>query len=357
MERYLKSWFQKGISAGILILLLAGTVFAQLQQDPNRKCMICHGKEDLKEKIGPGKYKSLYINYKDFKASVHGNKLCVDCHTDVTVIPHPKRPKKIHCLQCHYEGNVVNAPVKKAPEKYKESVHGKALREGKKNAPDCMDCHTTHYVRRPTDTLSTVYKKNVIKTCGRCHIKELQDYLQGIHGKALMSGDMDAPVCNDCHTEHDILPPSDPRSSIYPKNVIHTCEKCHGDVKLMKRKGVPVKQVQSFEESFHGIALKFGVVTAANCVSCHGAHLILPQDDPNSPINPKNLAKTCGKCHPRASENVAKGKFHVLPEEKSAGIVYYVSLFFKWFTLLVLAGLMLHIVLDIVGRLRKGVSK
>jgi hypothetical protein len=314
--------------------------------------MVCHGKKDIKTQVKPGRYKSLYIDYDSFVSSVHGEKSCVDCHTDVTVIPHSQKPKKIHCLQCHYEGNVVHAPVEKLPEKYKESIHGRALMEGNPNAPDCKDCHTVHSVRSPEDTLSTVYRPNVIKTCGKCHINELTQYNEGIHGQALKRGDPDAPVCNDCHTEHDILPPEDPRSTLYPKNVIKTCSKCHADVKMMKRKGVPVEQVKAFEESFHGIALEFGIVTAANCVSCHEAHLILPSSDPNSPINPKNLPTTCGKCHPKASTNVAKGKFHVLPEEPESGIVFYVALFFKWFTLLILAGLILHIILDLIRRVR-----
>jgi hypothetical protein len=355
MRNFTRSTLERVAEGIVLLLLILGIPWAQ-ENDPNRKCMICHGKKEIKTQVAPGKYKSLYIDYKEFRSSVHGEKACTDCHTDVVMIPHPRKPKRIHCLQCHYEGNVVNAPVEKSPEKYKESVHGKALKRGDPKAPDCYDCHTTHYVRSPKDTLSTVNRKNVIRTCGHCHLKEFSDYSDGIHGKAVRAGDPDAPVCNDCHTEHDILPPTDPRSTLYPKNVIKTCGKCHADVKMMKRKGVPVKQVEAFKESFHGIALEYGIVTAANCVSCHGAHLILPSSDPKSPIHPANLVKTCGKCHPRAGENVARGKFHIIPEERSAGIVYYVGLFFKWFTLLVLAGLMLHIVLDIIGRIKRSAA-
>lgn len=257
------------------------------------------------------------------------------------------------CVECHYEGNVVGAPVEKYPEKYKESIHGRALAEGNPKAPDCKDCHTVHAVLPPTDPRSPIHKTHVPQTCGHCHTEELLDYSEGIHGQALLKRhDLNAPACNDCHTEHDILPPTDPRSRINAENVIHVCAECHANTQIMKREGVPVKQVQAYKESFHGIAVKFGVVTAANCVSCHGAHKILPQSDPRSPIHPKNLARTCGKCHPNASENVAKGRFHVLPHEPSAGIVYYVSTFFKWFTFLVLLGLMIHIVLDLIGRIR-----
>jgi len=335
----------------IFFLILTG-ISVSRETDENHRCMVCHGRKGMKVKVAPKKYLSLYIDYKKFRESVHGEKLCTDCHTDVVVIPHLKRPKKIDCLQCHYEGNVFGAPVEKFPEKYKESVHGKARKEGKPNSPVCIDCHTTHYVRSPEDTLSSVYKTNVIRVCGKCHLHELSTYNDGVHGKALSRGDKDAPSCNDCHREHDILPPNDPRSSLHPKNVVMTCARCHADVKVMKRKGVPVEQVKAFKESFHWIALKFGVLSAANCVSCHGSHLILSSTDPRSPIHPRNLAKTCGKCHPRADENVAKGKFHILPEEPKSGIVFYVSLFFKWFTFLILAALVFHIILDLIGRVR-----
>lgn len=340
----------------LMTLVSYGSLMAQPPAnaiDPNEKCMICHGKKDLKVKVAPGKFKSLYVDYSAFKHSIHREKACVDCHTDVSVIPHPRPPKKRHCLECHYEGNVVGAPITKHPEKYKESIHARAMKEGNPNAPDCKDCHTTHKVLPPSNPESPIYKVNVPQTCGGCHVQQLLDYREGIHGKALLDdNNLDAPACNDCHTEHDILPPSDPRSKINPKNVINTCAHCHENTKIMKREGVPVRQVEAYKESFHGIAIKFGVVTAANCVSCHGAHKILPQSDPRSPIYPLNLAKTCGKCHPNASENVAKGKFHVIPTEPSAGIVYYIGTFFKWFTFLVLLGLIVHIILDIIGRIR-----
>ncbi len=328
-------------------------LWAQNPRDPNLRCQVCHGKRDLKVEVRPGVYRTLFVDYEAFQTSVHHRLRCVDCHRDVVSIPHRQVPRKIYCLQCHFAGNVVGAPVERMPEKYKESIHGKARLAGNPDAPDCQDCHTTHNVRPPDDPQSTVYKTHVIETCGKCHIRQLQDYLEGIHGQTLKKGDLAAPACNDCHQEHDVLPPDDPRSSINPENVVKTCAKCHENERLMTQRGVPVEQVETYKESFHGIALEFGMKTAANCVSCHGYHRILPRDDPQSPINPKNLAKTCGKCHPRASETVAIGSFHINPKEPSAGIVYAVSTFFKWFTYSVILGLILHILLDLYGRARR----
>jgi hypothetical protein len=332
--------------------ILSIIIIFQMGVEENRRCFICHGKENFGV-IKGNRFYSLYISEERFRSSVHGRFSCVKCHVDIRVIPHLVKPERIHCLQCHFEGNVVGAPVSAMPEKYKESVHGRALSKGVKNAPDCKDCHTVHYVRKDTDSLSTIYRPNIPGTCGRCHLDVADAYRRSIHWRAIEDGIVESAVCSDCHHEHDILPPTDPRSTLNPKNVTHTCEKCHADVKLMKRVGVPVKQVEAFKESFHGIALEFGMVKAANCTSCHGYHDILPSSDPRSPIHPVNLARTCGKCHPNANENVAKGKFHILPGEKESGVVYYVYTFFKWFTFAVLFGLFIHIVLDISGQIRR----
>jgi len=331
----------------ILIFL----IFLQIPEQKDRRCLICHGKKDFGI-VEEGRFKSLFVDYKELKNSVHRKFTCVQCHNDVRVIPHLKKPKKIHCLDCHFEGNVVGAPVDVRPEKYKESIHAKAKKEGK-NSPDCYDCHGIHDVRSHEDTLSFIYRRNIPKTCGRCHKKELEEYVISIHYKAIKKGILEAAVCNDCHREHDVLPPEDPRSSLNPRNVVRTCEKCHGNPEIMKKTGVSVKQVEAFKESFHGIALEFGVLKAANCASCHDYHKVLPSTDPDSPIHPKNLAKTCGKCHPNANENVAKGKVHVIPHERDAGIVYYVYNFFKIFTIVVIAGLIVHIILDLFGQYRR----
>ncbi len=334
----------------LLTILLAFFQLAPSSQ--NTRCFLCHGKESFGV-TEQGQFRSLFVSPREFAASIHGKFTCVQCHVDVKVIPHFIRPQKISCLQCHFEGNTAGAPVKWMPERYKESVHAKALEAGNPNAPDCETCHTTHYVKSPTDSTSTTYRKNVPELCGRCHKKQFEAYSKSIHYKALESGVLGAAVCTDCHHEHDVLPPSDPRSSLSPEGVVRTCAKCHSDTLLMEKSDVPVQQPQAYSESFHGIALENGMVKAANCTSCHGHHDILPASNPSSPINPKNLPKTCGKCHPNADQNVAKGKVHIIPGEKSAGVVYYVYTFFKWFTLIVLVFLFVHIILDISGYVRR----
>jgi cytochrome b subunit of formate dehydrogenase len=75
---------------------------------------------------------------------------------------------------------------------------------------------------------------------------------------------------------------------------------------------MPSDRLVSFDSSFHGLAARSGSLTVANCASCHGVHNILASSDPDSTINPRNLPKTCGQCHPGAGERFAISQVHVV---------------------------------------------
>lgn len=339
------------MNLAFLVMLIFAFPLATPNVEIHAQCILCHGKPGFGIREGD-RVRPLWFSYPMFLESVHGGMPCQSCHTDVRIIPHLRKPQKIHCLQCHFEGNVVGAPVTHRPEKYMESVHGTLKGTGKFKAPDCKDCHGVHDVLRLENPQSRVYRTNIPKLCGQCHPTIETEYYDSVHGKALMRNVQDAAVCTHCHREHDILPPEDPRSSLNPVNIVQTCSQCHENVEIAKRIGVPVRQVKSFRESFHGIALAFGLKKAANCTSCHGVHHILPSSDPRSPTNPRRLPETCGKCHPRANENVIKGKIHIIPSERTSGAVYYVYQFYRWAILLTLFGLSVHVVLDLLGHLR-----
>ena len=75
----------------------------------------------------------------------------------------------------------------------------------------------------------------------------------------------------------------------------------------------PANRVPTFEESYHGLAMREGVEAVANCASCHGVHNIFPPSDPRSTVSPANLAETCGKCHAGAGKRFAIGPVHISP--------------------------------------------
>jgi nitrate/TMAO reductase-like tetraheme cytochrome c subunit len=205
-------------------------------------------------------------------------------------------------------------------------------------------------MRGPDFKDSMVSRSGIPLLCGQCHKKEKEEYLTGIHGIKWANGDTLVAVCVDCHSVHGIFEIKDPRSTVYATKSAKTCARCHGDSEIMPKYS---HQVETFAESFHGIAQEFGVKRAANCVSCHEYHIMLPQDNPKSSINPANLPKTCGKCHPNAGKTVAMGKIHVDARDPSSGIVYWVSMIFKYLTITIIVGLVLHIILDLSRKFRE----
>lgn len=92
-------------------------------------------------------------------------------------------------------------------------------------------------------------------------------------------------------------------------------------------------------------------MTAANCASCHGIHMILPASDPRSTINPKNLPKTCGKCHRDAGARFAITPVHVLPGMAEPTAVSWVRLFYLILIPLLIGLMFLHNVGDWASKL------
>ncbi len=342
------AWMKFVVAA--LAITLAGTVAIRSQDD--LRCLACHGKPGFKKTLPSGQVLGLFVDPTPLRLSVHKKLNCVQCHADVNEVPHKERPQRVNCRRCHYQGNTMGAPQTSKYIEFENSVHGLALKAGNPKAPLCQDCHGGHFILPGSDPRSRVGHDNVPQTCGTCHIKIYGQYRESIHGKALALGNKDAPVCTDCHGEHTIQRPSVPSSSVNPANVANTCGKCHAKIVIMKKYGINAEQVSTYKNSFHGIANEFGVLKAANCASCHTAHDILPPDDPRSSVNPKNIPKTCGRCHHGANANFAKGRIHVDPDDRSAGIVYWVALGFKILTLSTLAGLFIHIGLDLFRQVK-----
>ena len=162
--------------------------------------------------------------------------VCSDCHGTHDLHGSLNPASRVYktkipdtCGRCHQ--NVASV--------YKESIHGQAISAGIKEAPVCTDCHGEHTIRSPKDPQSSVYAGAVTKTCSGCHASErlslklglptdrLKTYLDTYHGLAYQRGDLRVANCASCHGFHDVLPSSDPRSSINPANIANTCGRCH----------------------------------------------------------------------------------------------------------------------------------
>ena len=84
------------------------------------------------------------------------------------------------------------------------------------------------------------------------------------------------------------------------EEVSHFCGRCHSDANYIRRynPALRVDQVALYRTSVHGQQLlEQGDQKVATCIDCHGAHGILPGNDPRSPVYGTNVPQTCGKCH------------------------------------------------------------
>ena len=179
-------------------------------------------------------------------------------------------------------------------------------------------------------------------------------YNDSVHGEAVKAGVKDAPVCVDCHGEHLILGPKNPLSPVNAANVsVETCGRCHASTRMAKLYDLPADRVPSYADSYHGLAMRGGKLTAANCASCHGIHNIFRSSDPRSTVNTANLGKTCGQCHKAAAEaQYAIGPIHV---QTGTGPNHPVVKWIRWtYWVLIpmtLGFMLLHNLLDLLSKL------
>jgi len=135
--------------------------------------------------------------------------------------------------------------------------------------------------------------------CSGCHGGVVSTYQESIHGYALRRGNPRAPTCAECHGSHEILSSSNPRSPTHKVRLPGTCANCHGEAGLLTDQIVKLPQsFLAYAQSVHGRGAERGIAAAASCSDCHGVHNLRGGYDPESSINPMNVAQTCGQCHP-----------------------------------------------------------
>jgi cytochrome b subunit of formate dehydrogenase len=277
---------------------------------PGAACTTCHDQGQKLEK------------------SAHAGLPCDTCHESHEKYPHPAGIAKPVCGTCHQD----------QAGDYALGVHGQARKNGNEGAPDCALCHgNAHELVSPR---SQAFRAAVPETCGMCHSEIAEQYRASVHGQALARGVTQTPLCTDCHGEHRILKHTNQASPVNAAHIRDTCGSCHGDVRLTRKFGLPSDRLVSFDSSYHGLAAKAGSQTVANCASCHGVHDILPSSDPKSTINPRNLPKTCGQCHPGAGTRFAISQVHLTEGNAEPAALRWVRQFY-WLVIPVTIGLML----------------
>jgi cytochrome b subunit of formate dehydrogenase len=248
-------------------VVFAAALVAAAQNKANEVCAGCH---DKGQKMA---------------GTVHASLACSQCHPKHEDYPHPANIPKPVCAGCHtqaaadYSKGVHGQAVAKgnsgAPEcstchnsahevldpqsvsfrkaipdtcgmchsdiadQYKSSVHGAAVSRGELNAAVCTDCHGEHLILTKKNESSPVNSLHQRETCGQCHgnvalarrfglpTDRLTTFDASFHGLAAKGGSQTVAGCASCHGIHNILPPSDPKSAVNPKNLPATCGKCH----------------------------------------------------------------------------------------------------------------------------------
>jgi formate dehydrogenase gamma subunit len=339
-------------------------------------CSSCHGNvHELTSaaRLAPAKCEECHgAEVKEFHESIHGQAeqagdpdapKCASCHGPVHNIRTADDPSSTvgkknlpdTCAACHSSNEFLSRhkiPIAHPVEKYRQSVHGRAVM-AEKNAASCSDCHGSHGILPARDPHSSVSHWNVADTCGACHKEIAETFKESVHGQAIAAGVQDAPDCTACHGEHLILAPTNPASPVFAANVsAETCGRCHSDTRLARLYDLPADRVPSYADSYHGLALREGSLTAANCASCHGVHNIFPSSDPRSTVNQANLSKTCGNCHQGIGTSASIGRVHV---QISSGPAHPVVRWIRWTYLilipLTLAFMLLHNLIDFISKM------
>lgn len=343
-------------------------------QDTN--CLMCHADPELIGKFGNGELMSLYVDSNEYEHSVHGpaGLECLACHTEISRYPHHVE-EQVTCVACHpaeggekntaYTALQVQLPyidrremILKLNESCEschenefdmaaDSAHVTVLKGGNRDAPVCVDCHGDHNIEPPREPRS-----KISHICGNCHRAVYSTYRTSIHGTALdEESNPDVPTCTDCHGVHSVR---GPRNSAYRNDSITICGGCHADQQMMDKYGISTDVFDTYLDDFHGRTVDFfrrqksGVPSnKAVCFDCHGIHNIRKPDDPLSTIYPANLQHTCQQCHVEANITFPRAWVsHYLPTWDDTPVLYVINLAYKFLIPVTIGGFMLYIGLD-----------
>ena len=247
-----------------------------------------------------------------YRSSIHGAlsakgdkdaPVCLDCHDKHATkskrwpnSPTFSRQVPELCGRCHRAGEkaarrIQNVDTRDIVKSYQTSIHGVGLLEsGLVVTATCADCHTAHGELPPSDPKSTVSRERIVDTCSRCHQGIGDVFRASIHGSSNTNTKEKLPVCEDCHTSHDISRTDIPD---FRFKIMGQCGKCHK------------KEAETFFDTHHGKVSRLGSARAAKCYDCHGTHDIRPPSDPRSHLSRENVIQTCAKCHPGAQRQFA----------------------------------------------------
>ena len=313
--------------------------------EQDEMCLACHQAEGMEKTLANGDTLSLHVPGEAFGASVHAWVGCAGCHADISLESHPAGERNFDsasayaaqasqvCSQCHPAESLRDGPKHHARvseaggpacaechdshavtsmEQWKASVeetaycltcHGRtlsvsldngetralsvdetALRQSVHLNHDCTNCHTefskdAHEVQ----AVASTRERSILKAevCQGCHADKQDQYRESIHASLLDSGNLEAPVCTDCHGSHAVGP-----KAVYETIAGVPCKTCHEDI------------FDAYVGSMHGEARRAqGHLEAPICADCHRAHEV------GVASTGTRLKEACLACHTSAAES------------------------------------------------------
>lgn len=123
------------------------------------------------------------------------------------------------------------------------------------------------------------------------------------------------------------------------------CAGCHGDYARTSSGGA------------HGTSSPRLAANPVLCKDCHGYHDVLPSSDPGSSVHAANRPGTCGRCHPGAGANFAKGHVHELPASSGRSPAGIVRVLYKVLIAVMTGFFLLYVGVDLLRRTRERWTK
>ncbi|PIQ87030.1 MAG: hypothetical protein COV74_02480 [Candidatus Omnitrophica bacterium CG11_big_fil_rev_8_21_14_0_20_45_26] len=135
--------------------------------------------------------------------------------------------------------------------------------------------------------------------CIACHSDYWEEMQASIHSR-------NGVACQDCHggdpAQADQALAKGPETGYIgvpeKDQAVQRCGNCHANVEFMNPYGIRTDQLARYLTSTHGKRVMVDHdMKAAACMDCHGYHDVIAVSDPNSPVYPSNVPKTCNHCH------------------------------------------------------------
>ncbi|HEX9021494.1 MAG TPA: cytochrome c3 family protein [Nitrospirota bacterium] len=329
---------------------VTGVMKKKTLSDEARLCLRCH-RQRIQMAFQNGEKLSVAVAPEHLEASVHNKLSCSDCHYGFSSEAHPKRNFRTRRDMTIASAELCRRCHFDIYTKLQDSIHYTKLSQGDLNAPVCTDCHDSH-------AIAAAGKERIdsANRCRKCHLDIYSIYASSVHGGALLNEhNKDVPVCVDCHKTHDI---QSPRTVEYRERIPEMCSRCHANKETMAKYGLSTDVMKTYLSDFHGVTLGFYIKqknllpqpakSIAVCTDCHGTHNITSTVSPDATIVKANLVQRCRKCHANATENFPNAWLsHYKPSLQRAPLIFIIGILYRVFTPLMVIGLVLQILLHI----------